>query len=550
MSENERLQKAIEATIIAGYQLSTDAFDYLCHSCEGTDPLAIMNMVLHEMKSLKEKPFFIEKIFLENMVRQLTQTRQAAQAVKSGKLQAVNQTTQSIELKVEERIIQTIQADIQQPKPPPRPQVIVEEGTFYPYAKYIPSELQILEDATGKLTSNGTLEEYSTLFQDRYKRLEKILRQRIDVRAATPIREALKSQPKTKLKIICMLTERRDAKQQTILSVEDLDSAATVLVPNKAPDEVKKKALQILPDQVICLAVIKTRTNLFLAEDIIFPDVGRKAPQRAQEPVYAVLTSDIHVGSNKFNKEAFKKFILWLKGKYGTPEEREIAGRVKYLLIAGDIVDGVGVYPGQQFELTIRDVHKQYNYAIKYLEKIPSYIEIVLAPGNHDASRKALPQPAIPQDYLTAIENKPNIHSVGSPCLVSVHGVDILMDHGRSLDDIISVIPGMSHDHPEKSMSLLLQGRHLAPVYGGKTMLSPENRDYLVIDKVPDILHAGHVHVLGSCKYKGVLVVNSGGWQEQTDYMEKLGLVPTPGKVPVINLMTMEMTVLDFKKQD
>ena len=43
-----------------------------------------------------------------------------------------------------------------------------------------------------------------------------------------------------------------------------------------------------------------------------------------------------------------------------------------------------------------------------------------------------------------------------------------------------------------------------------------------------------------------MLVVNSGGWQEQTEYMEKLGLVPTPGKVPVVNLQTLETTVLDF----
>ena len=85
---------------------------------------------------------------------------------------------------------------------------------------------------------------------------------------------------------------------------------------------------------------------------------------------------------------------------------REIAGKVKYLLIAGDIVDGVGVYPGQAKELSIRDVHKQYNFAAKYLEKIPNYIEIVISPGNHDASRKALPQPAIPEGYLTAIKEK------------------------------------------------------------------------------------------------------------------------------------------------
>ena len=541
MNEKERLQKAIEATITAGYQLSNEAFDYLCHNCEGTDPLAIMNMVLHEIKNLKEKPFFIEKKTLENMVKQLTQTHQVAQATQNGKNQITKLTIKNIEQKTQEQKRQQYRF---------RPQTITDENTFYPYAKYIPSELKILEDATDKLTSNGTLEEYTTLFRDRYKRIEKILRQRIDVRAATPIREALKSQPKTKLKIICMLIEKKDNKQQTILSVEDLDSNATVLVPNKVSDEIKKKILQILPDQVICIAVIKTKTNLFLAEDIIFPDVGQKITQKAQEPVYAVLTSDIHIGSTKFNKRAFKKFILWLKGKYGTAEMREIAGRVKYLLVAGDIVDGVGIYPGQQLELTIRDVHKQYNFAIKYLEKIPKYIEILLAPGNHDTSRKALPQPAIPQDYLTAIEDKPNIHSVGSPCLINIHGINVLMDHGRSLDDIIAAVPGMNHEHPEKSMRLLLQGRHIAPVYGGKTMLSPENRDYLVIDKVPDILHMGHVHVLGYCNYRGVIVVNSGGWQEQTDYMEKLGLMPTPGKVPIINLMTMEITVLDFKTEN
>jgi DNA polymerase II small subunit len=209
-------------------------------------------------------------------------------------------------------------------------------------------------------------------------------------------------------------------------------------------------------------------------------------------------------------------------------------------------VDGIGIYPGQQHELTIRNVHKQYDFAIKYFEKIPSYIDIFISPGNHDAARKSLPQPAIPEGYLSAIKDKSNIHSVGSPCLLNLHGVDVLMYHGRSLDDIIGVVPGMDHDHPEKAMRLLIQSRHLAPVYGGKTMLSPENRDYLVIDKVPDIFHAGHIHVNGLCNYRGVLVVNSGGWQAQTDYMEKLGLVPTPGKVPVVNLQTLETTILSF----
>lgn len=525
MDAQEKLQRAIEATIAAGYQLKSDAFEFLSQNAVANDPESFMTLALKKIDTLQDKPMFIEKRFLE----------------------AVLQDT------IQPPLLQLSETQDFLPMVVPQPQLLPLEEVpsfadteFYPYSRDITSDLKILEDATGQLTSNGTLDEYMLYFQDRFKRIERLLRQRMDVKAATPITEALKSQPKTKLKIICMLTEKRDSKNNTILSVEDLGGSTTILVPQKAPEEVKKRALMLLPDQVFCAAVIKTRGDLLLAEDIILPEVGKKPPQRAQEPVYAVLTSDTHIGSTKFTKEPFKRFILWLRGKYGNPQMREIAGRVKYLLIAGDIVDGIGIYPGQQHELTIRDVHKQYDFAIKYLEKIPDYIEIVLSPGNHDASRKSLPQPAIPEGYLTALKSKKNIHSVGSPCLLSIHGVEVLMYHGRSLDDIIGVVPGMDHEHPEKAMRLLMQCRHLAPVYGGKTMLSPENRDYLVVDKVPDIFHAGHIHVNGLCNYRGVLVVNSGGWQDQTEYMEKLGLVPTPGKVPVVNLQTLETTVLDF----
>jgi DNA polymerase II small subunit len=216
------------------------------------------------------------------------------------------------------------------------------------------------------------------------------------------------------------------------------------------------------------------------------------------------------------------------------------------VLIAGDIVDGVGVYPNQVKELVIKDIHKQYKLASKLIEQIPDYVEIVVTPGNHDAPRKALPQPAIANDFLKILQETRRVHSLGDPCVVSLHTVEVLMYHGRSLDDINATVPGMNQEHPEKAMKLLLQSRHLAPLYGGKTMLSPENRDFLVIERIPDIFHAGHVHVMGYCNYRGVLIVNSGGWQEQTDYMQKLGLIPTPGKVPVVNLQTLETNVLSF----
>lgn len=520
--DKEKLKQAIEATIAAGYQLNSEAFEFLKTNPAAEDPVEVMNKVIEKLEQLESKPLFIDRKFLESALYNVQIQEEKTPQILN---QPIQQTQQ--------------QETIQEPA--------TDEGDFfYPYAKYIPAQIEILDDSTGKLSSNGTLEEYLQYFQDRFKRIERLLRQRMDVKAATSILEALRAQPKSKLKIICMLTEKRESKNQTILSVEDLHGSTSVLIPQKAPEEVHKKAAQLLPDQIVCLAVIKTRTNLFLAEDIIFPEVGRKPPQRASEPVYAVFTSDIHVGSNKFQRSSFRRFIKWLNGKYGNQEMKEIAGRVKYLLIAGDVVDGIGIYPGQAKELTIRDVHKQYQFAEKLLQLIPDYIQIVVSPGNHDATRKSLPQPAIAQEYFNTSNGKGNIYSVSSPCALTIHGVEVLMCHGRSLDDLIGAVPGIDHEHPEKAMKLLLQARHLAPIYGGKTMLSPENRDYLVVDRVPDIFHAGHIHVLGYCNYRGVLVINSGGWQEQTEYMEKLGLVPTPGKVPVVNLQTLETTILSF----
>jgi DNA polymerase II small subunit len=516
MDDKDKLQRAVEATITAGYQLNSGAFELLSTVATKDDPITLINKALQRIEELEEKPIFIDKGFLETMLKPAETKREEPEQ---------SQDTNS-----------------QTPLQP----VVEGKSVFHPYAKEVEANIKILEDPTGKLSSNGTIEDYLQYFQDRFKRVERLLRQRIDVKAASPISEALKSPPKTKLKIICMITEKRESKRNTILTVEDLQTSATVLVTRNAREELHRKAQRLLPDQVVCIGVVKTGSKLFLAEDIIFPEVGQKPHHKAADPVYAVLTSDMHVGSTKFHKDSFDRFVSWLNGKYGNNMMKETAGHVKYLLVAGDIVDGVGVYPNQINELEIKDVHKQYDLASQLLEQIPDYIEIIISPGNHDAPRKALPQPAIAGDFLKTLQKSGRVRSLGNPCVVSLHSVEVLMYHGRSLDDIIATVPGLDHKHPENAMKILLQSRHLSPLYGGKTMLSPENRDFLVIERVPDIFHAGHIHVAGCCNYRGVLVVNSGGWQEQTDYMQKLGLVPTPGKVPLVDLQTLELNVLSF----
>ena len=143
MSEKEKLQKAIEATIAAGYQLNSEAFEFLSQNSETTDPVSIMNLALQRIQDLQEKPIFIDKEFLETLLQQLT---------------APIPKTQSQQ---QQNVL----------KPPEKQQTSLVESTFYPYAKDIKASINILEDATGKLSSNGTLEEYLLYFQDRFKRI-------------------------------------------------------------------------------------------------------------------------------------------------------------------------------------------------------------------------------------------------------------------------------------------------------------------------------------------------------------------------------------------
>ena len=62
----------------------------------------------------------------------------------------------------------------------------------------------------------------------------------------------------------------------------------------------------------------------------------------------------------------------------GSRKMQLLASRVKYLVIAGDLVEGIGVYPGQLDELNIPDIHEQYVESARLLSEIPDYVEILL----------------------------------------------------------------------------------------------------------------------------------------------------------------------------
>jgi hypothetical protein len=68
MNEPEKLQKAVELTITAGYQINKEAFEFLSTLAITQDPTEVMSKVIHKIEALKEKPLFIDKSFLERIV--------------------------------------------------------------------------------------------------------------------------------------------------------------------------------------------------------------------------------------------------------------------------------------------------------------------------------------------------------------------------------------------------------------------------------------------------------------------------------------------------
>lgn len=429
-------------------------------------------------------------------------------------------------------------------KPRLASQIPAPVATTIPAKKMAPS-LEIVRDPSREIGTGGTIQDFSHYFRDRFQKLTSAFRDRYDARDAGTIAAALSTEQNQKVKFIAMVMEKRERQRKIFLQLDDLEDNATVLV--SPDDHAAYEVAQKIPlDQVICVAGVRAKGDLIVAKEILLPDIPDHRPHLAEEEVWAVLLSDLHAGSKKFLSEALTRVFDWLNLKIGAPNQRAIAERTKYVVICGDIVDGIGIYPRQEQELAIVDLYDQYREAAKYVGMIPDYVETVIMPGNHDPVRQALPQPPIPKDFGESLYESRGLISLGNPSEISLHGVKLLLHHGRSLDDIIASVPNIDFTQPEKAMRLQLQCRHLASEYGNRTSMAPEKVDHLVIENVPDVFQSGHIHVVKYENYRGTQIINSGAWQAQTDYQRRVGLVPTPGIVTAVNLHTLQVRLINF----
>jgi len=419
-------------------------------------------------------------------------------------------------------------------------------------AEDVKADIQILKDPTPELQSKGTIDDFTHNFQDRYFRLRDIIAQRVDGKGITDIQyvnETSDSKSKEKtVKIIGMVSNKTSTKSGNIaLQVEDPTGHITVIIQQR-DTKLLKKASMVLLDQVLVIEGNPVSSEMFIATDLYPPDIpSNRRNSRAKEDISVLLLSDIHFGSKHFLEKVFRRVLDWLQGNEGDEEHVALAGSVKYIVINGDLVDGVGVYPNQLSEITIFDLDSQFNELNKLLQEIPNHISILIAPGNHDGVRVAIPRPAIDDRFLAPLHDAGlSITSLGCPSQVNLHGVNLLIYHGDSLVDIMGALSKPDIEASFTAMREMLRGRHLAPIYGKSTTVVAEPRDWLIIDEVPDILHCGHIHVTSVGSYRKTLMINSGTFQSQTEYQKLIGVVPTPGIVPLVNLKTLNVKTLNF----
>ncbi len=416
-------------------------------------------------------------------------------------------------------------------------------------AKDVDMELDVHFDITGNSITEGRMSDILSCFNDRLRSIKKmIVDSRILPYRPTQIGEVSMNKPRYReedCSLIGIVNSPTYTKNGGHLrfTLEDEGAEIECIMYNR-PEFGEEHPLRtgLMPDDVIGitgrLKSERGRRDTFRVDEIHFPPLKahHKNSAPSDQAISVAFLSDVHLGSKTFLEVQWHKMVEWFNTD-------PLAKTIRYFVISGDGVDGVGIYPNQEKELAIPDLFNQYGGLARLLEPLPDWVDVLLLPGNHDAVRPAEPQPALDpelqQDYN-------NTTFVGNPCDFSLHGVRILSYHGKSIDDFVSKMRSVSYDRPEAAMRAMIDRRHLAPSWGGKTPLSPEPEDNLVIRTIPDIFVTGHVHGHHVSDYKGVTLIHSSTWQDQTGYQRTLGFQPRPAILTVVNLHTHETASIPF----
>ena len=237
-----------------------------------------------------------------------------------------------------------------------------------------------IEKQIEKSMSDGKLESYVSLFNDRFASLSRLVRRNPSMRDAGTLSQL---NPDEENQVVGMIAEINTfANGKIKVTIEDKTSRLNLML-----SETDGIPLNLINDEVIGVSgKLNRQGNMLFVNSPIYAHLGRyREPSRAEEPYIALFVSDKHLGSGTFKEAEWDKFVSWLNGELDY--NKEWIPNPGYLVVAGDAVDGIDSYPGQEADLSITDVWEQYSVLSQSVSKIPNMIQTVIMPGNHDAVR-------------------------------------------------------------------------------------------------------------------------------------------------------------------
>ncbi len=442
----------------------------------------------------------------------------------------------------------------------------VSPSSFFSYVKKdAETPKQIITDtppdieqvrSAEEIKFNNDPKEFVRYYKDRFKELLNILRSRQELQSLTSISRIRQKQRNESVSLVGIIQTKNITRNgNVLLTVEDYTGKISVLINKNKPD-IFELAKDLCLDEVVGVEGAKGN-NIVFANSVLLPDIPlNKELKKSPEEEYAVFIGDTHVGSNAFMQKEFSKFLQWINGNLGNTKQKDIASKIKYLFVAGDLVEGVGIYPSQEQDLEIKDIYRQYAEFTKYMKQIPPHIKIIICSGNHDAARLAEPQPPVDRDIAQELYAMPNVWFVDNPSTLRIGkkhnfpGFDVLLYHGSSFiyyaDAIESIRQAGGLERVDLIAKYLLRRRHLAPTHGSAPYTINYTKDPLLIKTVPDFFVSGHIHRATAKSYRNISILNCSCWIGQTKYQEKVGLKPQPARVPIVNLHTRDTKLLSF----
>ena len=186
---------------------------------------------------------------------------------------------------------------------------------------------------------------YHLLMKNRFNKYKQIMYDRQDSRKIIKISSLVQYTDQNEYKIAGLLKSRSKLDRSYEIELEDESTDLRLLVTDG--NNIRKVESFLIDQMVIADVVFSKNIGRFIVKNCYSLDIPAESFQSVEgmDPVYGVFLSDIHVGSKTFLEREFYDFLNWINGRSG---DQEIVSKIRYIVIAGDVVDGIGVYPGQR----------------------------------------------------------------------------------------------------------------------------------------------------------------------------------------------------------